>query len=470
MIEELRVFWPYPYVYPEQHAYMTHLKHLLDKTGVSNTGLLEMPCGTGKTMSVLALVVSYQLACPAFGKLFFLSRTVPEMEAALGELKRLHAHLLRATAGHGRAALHERVREFLGVGLSARSQLFVNEAVNGRGGAERADVDGGCRALQPEWGGEGCRFRLSEERPPAAGVMTLEELRAMAAQRGFCSYYAARELMARARVIVFSYQYVLHGKILEEITLPHIAPRSLAVFDEAHNMDQVRDDETDLNNRFVLIFRQVCIESLTVRVGRPTLEDARALCEQLEERVAQQQEGLQARLRDEYAALVAGLRRGGAAPPGAAGIAGIAGGAGEAEEGALAPELEAQPVPGALRRAGPFLRLLGRLAAYLLLQLGAPETRVEQPASFLRRAARDLALPDTRALAFVAHRLKSLLRALQVRSRKRALRTLLLCWGCFRFFFFSSCRWRGAARWRRCGRWRSWCRCWRCTGPRPPFP
>jgi hypothetical protein len=86
----------------------------------------------------------------------------------------------------------------------------------------------------------------------------------------------------------------------------------------------------------------------------------------------------------------------------------------DAEEGPLVPELENRPVPGALRRAGPFLRLLGRLAAYLLLQLGPPDTRVELPASFLRRAARDLALPDTRALAFVSARLKSLLRALQV--------------------------------------------------------
>jgi DNA excision repair protein ERCC-2 len=279
MIEELRVFWPYPYVYPEQFAYQVHLKHLLDKTGVSNTGLLEMPCGTGKTMSVMALVVSYQLAYPAFGKLFFLSRTVPEMEAALGELKRLHAHLLRATAAPGRAALHERVREFLGVGLSARAQLCVNEEVNGRGGGERADVDGGCRSLQPEWGGEGCRFRMSEERPAPSGVATLEELRAdvrvvrlvccillmlsQAAVRGYCGYYAARDLLGRAKAVVCSYQYVLHGKILEEILRPHIVPRSLAVFDEAHNMDQV------------------CVESLTVRLGRPTLEDAGALCEQL---------------------------------------------------------------------------------------------------------------------------------------------------------------------------------------------
>ncbi len=394
-IDELRVFWPYVYVYPEQYSYMVHLKRLLDKTGASNSGLLEMPCGTGKTMSVMALVVSYQLAYPAFGKLFFLSRTVPEMEAALGELRRLHGHLLRATAGQ--AALHERVQEFLGVGLSSRSQLCVNELVNGQGGGERVDVDGACRALQPEWGGEGCRFRESGEKPPPVGVFTMEEMRALAVKEGFCSYYASRELMSKARVIVFSYQYVLHGKILDEITKPHIAPRSIAVFDEAHNMDQV------------------CIESLTVRIGRPTLEDSRVLCEQLEARVQQQNEAIQARLREEYDALVAGLRGRGVVPR-----------QGEPDEGALDPVLEEQPVPGALRKAAPFLRLLARLADYLLLQLGEPTTKVELPATFLRRVARDLALPDTRALQFVAARLKSLLRVLQVAWGREvaALRTL----------------------------------------------
>jgi DNA excision repair protein ERCC-2 len=37
-------------VYPEQYRYMLHLKHLLDNQG---QGLLEMPCGTGKTVCVL---------------------------------------------------------------------------------------------------------------------------------------------------------------------------------------------------------------------------------------------------------------------------------------------------------------------------------------------------------------------------------------------------------------------------------
>jgi DNA excision repair protein ERCC-2 len=41
-----------------------------------------MPTGTGKTISMLALITSYQLAHPECGKLIYCTRTVPEMEKA----------------------------------------------------------------------------------------------------------------------------------------------------------------------------------------------------------------------------------------------------------------------------------------------------------------------------------------------------------------------------------------------------
>jgi hypothetical protein len=43
-----------------------------------------LPTGTGKTISVLSLVTSYQLAHPECGKLVYCTRTVPEMEKVHG--------------------------------------------------------------------------------------------------------------------------------------------------------------------------------------------------------------------------------------------------------------------------------------------------------------------------------------------------------------------------------------------------
>jgi DNA excision repair protein ERCC-2 len=52
----LLVHFQYDYIYPEQFSYMLELKRSLDAKGHC---LLEMPSGTGKTISLLALIVAY---------------------------------------------------------------------------------------------------------------------------------------------------------------------------------------------------------------------------------------------------------------------------------------------------------------------------------------------------------------------------------------------------------------------------
>lgn len=53
----MTVYFPYDYIYPEQYAYMVELKKILDANG---HGLLEMPSGTGKTITLLAFILAYQ--------------------------------------------------------------------------------------------------------------------------------------------------------------------------------------------------------------------------------------------------------------------------------------------------------------------------------------------------------------------------------------------------------------------------
>eukprot|EP00672_Neobodo_designis_P012225 CAMPEP_0174861254 /NCGR_PEP_ID=MMETSP1114-20130205/51163_1 /TAXON_ID=312471 /ORGANISM="Neobodo designis, Strain CCAP 1951/1" /LENGTH=57 /DNA_ID=CAMNT_0016096265 /DNA_START=36 /DNA_END=205 /DNA_ORIENTATION=+ len=53
-IDDMRVVFPYDYIYPEQLAYMTELKRGLDDRGHI---VLEMPSGTGKTISLLSCLV-----------------------------------------------------------------------------------------------------------------------------------------------------------------------------------------------------------------------------------------------------------------------------------------------------------------------------------------------------------------------------------------------------------------------------
>lgn len=98
-VEELEVQFPYPRIYPEQYAYMLELKRSLDARGHS---MLEMPTGTGKTITLLSLITSYQRAHPTMGKLLYCTRTIPEMEKVLEELKvRLGCTQIRSRLANG---------------------------------------------------------------------------------------------------------------------------------------------------------------------------------------------------------------------------------------------------------------------------------------------------------------------------------------------------------------------------------
>ncbi|CRG96891.1 TFIIH basal transcription factor complex helicase XPD subunit, putative [Plasmodium gallinaceum] len=85
-LDDLEVFFPYDYIYPEQYAYMKYLKKTLDSEGHC---VLEMPTGTGKTVAIFSLITSYQYYKNDDGKFIFCTRTVAEMEKSLIELKKV---------------------------------------------------------------------------------------------------------------------------------------------------------------------------------------------------------------------------------------------------------------------------------------------------------------------------------------------------------------------------------------------
>ncbi|SBT71121.1 TFIIH basal transcription factor complex helicase XPD subunit, putative [Plasmodium malariae] len=85
-LDDLEVFFPYDYIYPEQYAYMKYLKKTLDSEGHC---VLEMPTGTGKTVAIFSLITSYQYYKNDEGKFIFCTRTVAEMEKSLIELKKV---------------------------------------------------------------------------------------------------------------------------------------------------------------------------------------------------------------------------------------------------------------------------------------------------------------------------------------------------------------------------------------------
>lgn len=62
MLDGIRVLFPFESLYREQYDYMFELKQALDAPGHA---LLEMPTGTGKTVALLSLILSYFSARPS---------------------------------------------------------------------------------------------------------------------------------------------------------------------------------------------------------------------------------------------------------------------------------------------------------------------------------------------------------------------------------------------------------------------
>lgn len=84
--------------------------------------MLEMPSGTGKTVSLLSLIVSYMEVNPLqVTKLIYCSRTLPEIEKVLAELANLVKYYEKETG---------KKPKMVGLALSSRKNLCVHPSVS----------------------------------------------------------------------------------------------------------------------------------------------------------------------------------------------------------------------------------------------------------------------------------------------------------------------------------------------------
>ncbi|CAI5483377.1 unnamed protein product [Closterium sp. Yama58-4] len=371
-IEDLDVYFPYEYIYPEQYEYMVELKRTLDAKGHC---VLEMPTGTGKTITLLSLITSYQMARKGTGKLVYCTRTVHEMEKALAELRILHAYQQSALAGEAAAGAGGNgaggkgasgAPRILALGLSSRKNLCIHPVVAGEG--SRESVDAGCRKRTASWVRaaalenpdiEVCTYfdqfdRTGQEAALPPGVYTLQDLRAFGREKGWCPYFLARHMINFANVVVYNYQYLLDPKV-SGIISRELERESIVVFDEAHNIDNV------------------CIEALSVNVRQQTIDGANRNLARLNTTIERFKATDAERLKEEYRRLVDGLAQRGNLPASDTWLA----------NPLLPADILQEAVPGNIRRAEHFLAFLRRFLAYLQTRLNTTRVESEGPLAFL---------------------------------------------------------------------------------------
>ena len=355
-----------------------------------------MPTGTGKTITLLSLITSYQLAHPEVGKLIYCTRTVPEMEKVLVELQELIDYR-KAYFPDGKDP------KILAVGLSSRKNLCVHPMVLEEGSRESTDAK--CmkltapwvreRAVQDPGSEEVCEWYegLDADGPAARlepGVYTLKDMRNIGRDKKWCPYFLARHMIAFSNVVVFSYQYMIDPKVSTLISR-EMEKESIVVFDEAHNIDNV------------------CIEALSVNLRQQTLDNASRNLASLRRRIERVKETDAERLREEYRKLVNGLANQVALPPDGS----------EATQWlsnpALPQDILQEAVPGNIRRAEHYVAFMQRFLAFLKNKMDIRTVTIEDPPTFLKKLEEEVAI-DSKTLRFCYDRLVSLMRTLEISS------------------------------------------------------
>ena len=366
---------------------MLELKKCLDAKGHC---LLEMPSGTGKTVSLLALIVAYMKAHPSdVTKLIYCSRTIPEIEKVLEELKKL----LKYYEDHVEDGQD---LKFVGLALSSRKNLCIHPDIKRE--REGKIVDGRCHSLVAphvrERHAQGadvpvCDFyeafdARGREMSIPTGAYNIDDLKSLGGRQGFCPYFLARWAIGQAQIVVYSYHYLLDPKIADVVS-KELARNSVVVFDEAHNIDNI------------------CIDSMSVKINRKLLDKCQNSITVLEEEIQRLKEADSGRLRDEYQNLVEGLRQAQDRRDNAVTLA----------NPILPDHVLQEAVPGNIRKGEHFVAFMKRLVEYLKTRLRVQHVVQESPAGFLSDIARKVCI-DRKPLRFAAERLASLVRTLEI--------------------------------------------------------
>lgn len=360
-IEGVPIYFPYEKIYPEQLKY---IKSLLKSIQAPGHVLIEMPSGTGKTVALLSCTVSYQLYMKSRGvpfKIVYCSRTLPEIDKALKELRNLVEYIKRHVSFN-----------FLGVGLSKRGNMCVNKEALGS-----FDVEVTCRKMVNHFENMKCDFYESKATSIPYGVYDFAEIKELGARLGVCPYFFVREHLPLFDCIIYPYNYLIEPSIFSIIS-KELPKDSFVIFDEAHNIDSH------------------CIEALSIDITRNTLEAASRIMAAIESKAKSKKQEVERELRKEYEMMFRAVEY-----------------AGENTIPHFFNTNRPELAPGNLRNTSHFISVMKRLIEFLKTKLKTTHLTVESVKSFMQ-SIRDLTFIDKKTLAFVSQRMGIMIQSLGI--------------------------------------------------------
>ncbi|ODV59865.1 TFIIH/NER complex ATP-dependent 5'-3' DNA helicase subunit RAD3 [Ascoidea rubescens DSM 1968] len=381
-IDDLPVYFPYPKIYPEQYKYICDLKKVLD---VGGHAVLEMPSGTGKTISLLAVTVAHQMHYSEHRKIVYCSRTMSEIEKALVELHNLMKYR-ESELGYA--------EQFLGLGLTSRKNLCLHPTIkNERKGTV---VDEKCRRLTNGQNKKKiengdldvslCSFHenmnsIDPGNYIPSGIYSFDSLLNYCQERKTCPYFTVRRMIPFCNIIIYSYHYLLDPKISERVS-KELSKDSIVIFDEGHNIDNV------------------CIEALSLDITNDTLKRATRAANGLSKAVIEIEKNDSKKLQDEYDQLLAGLTQS------------------NNEKNNTVPlstDLIRKEFPGTIMKGKYFLSFMKRFLAYIKVRMKILNTICESTESFLIHL-KQLTFIDRKPLKYCSERLSLLVRNLELNN------------------------------------------------------